>query len=65
MHLSVMPDLIWHPEGLESTGYARSLCSLRLPSVARMGFIPMKIGAEMTTFMETVVCGQTPFSDYN
>jgi hypothetical protein len=33
--------------------------SLRLPSVARLEFIPMKIGAGMTTFMKTVVYGQT------
>jgi len=38
-----------HPEGLESTGCARSL---RLPSVARLEFIPMKIGAGMTAFMK-------------
>ena len=54
-----MPDLIRHPEGLESTGCARSLGSLRLPSVARLEFIPMKIGTGMTTFMKTVVYGQT------
>ena len=36
------------------TGCARSLRSLRLPSVARLEFIPMKIGAGMTTFLETV-----------
>ena len=35
-----------HPEGLESTGF-------------RLQFIPMKIGAGMTTFMKTVVYGQT------
>jgi len=27
---------------------------LRLPSVARLEFIPMKIGAGMTTFLDTV-----------
>ena len=43
-----MPDLIQHPESLESAGCARSLRSLRLPSVARLEFIPMKIGAVMT-----------------
>jgi hypothetical protein len=42
-----------HPENLERTGCARSLCSLRLPSVARLEFIPMKIGTGMTTFLET------------
>ncbi len=41
-----MPDLIRHPEGFESTGF-------------RLEFIPMKIGAGMTTFMKTVVYGQT------
>jgi hypothetical protein len=47
-----MPDLIRHPETLENTGCAHSLRSLRLPSVARLEFIPMKIGARMTTFYE-------------
>jgi hypothetical protein len=41
-----MPDLIRHPEGLESTGF-------------RLEFIPMKIGAGMTTFVKTAVYGQT------
>jgi hypothetical protein len=50
--LFVMPDLIRHPETLENTGCAHSLRSLRLPSVARLEFIPMKIGARMTTFYE-------------
>jgi hypothetical protein len=53
-----MLDLIRHPEGFESTGCARSLRSLRLPSVARLEFIPMKIGTGMTTFIKTVVYGQ-------
>jgi hypothetical protein len=44
-----MPDLIRHPEDLEKTGCARSLRLLRLPSVARLEFIPMKIGTGMTT----------------
>jgi hypothetical protein len=35
---SVMPDWIRHPEGLESVGF-------------RVEFIPMKIGAGMTTFI--------------
>ena len=35
-----------HPEGLESPGF-------------RLEFIPMKIGAGMTTFIKTVVYGQT------
>jgi hypothetical protein len=43
-----MPDLIRHPDRVEDTGLARSLRSLRLPSVARLEFIPMKIGAGMT-----------------
>jgi hypothetical protein len=43
-----MPDVIRHPDDLEGTGCARSLHSLRLPSVARLEFIPMKIGAGMT-----------------
>ncbi len=43
-----MPDLIRHPEVLEKIGCARSLRSLRLPSVARLESIPMKIGAGMT-----------------
>jgi len=34
--------LIRHPEGLERTGF-------------RLEFIPMKIGAGMTTFIKTVV----------
>jgi len=38
--------LIWHPEGLESTEF-------------RLELIPMKIGAGMTTFLKTVVYGQT------
>jgi hypothetical protein len=50
----VMPDLIRHPENLERTGCAHSLRSLRLPSVARLEFIPMKIGAGMTTSWVTV-----------
>jgi len=41
-----MPDLIRHPEGLKSAGF-------------RLEFIPMKIGAGMTTFVKTVVYGQT------
>jgi hypothetical protein len=41
-----MPDLIRHPEDLKSTGF-------------RLEFIPMKIGAGMTTFVKTVVYGQT------
>jgi len=36
-----MPDLIRHPERLEKTGF-------------RLEFIPMKIGAGMTTLWETV-----------
>jgi hypothetical protein len=47
-----MPDLIRHPGGFENTGCARPLRSLRLPSVARLEFIPMKIGAGMTTFLK-------------
>jgi hypothetical protein len=46
-----MPDLIRHPEGFERTGCARSL---RLPSVARLEFIPMKIGTGMTILFETI-----------
>ena len=38
-----------HPEGLESPGFG-------------LEFIPMKIGAGMTTFMKTVVYGQTLIS---
>jgi hypothetical protein len=53
-----MPDLIRHPEGLEKSGCARSLRSFRLPSVARLEFTPMKIGAGMTPFMKTVVHGK-------
>ncbi len=49
-----MPDLIRHPEAVEKTGCARSLRSLRLPSVARLEFIPMEIGAGMATFSEIV-----------
>ena len=48
-----------HPEGLESSGCARSLGSLRLPPVARLEFTPMKIGAGMPLFMRTAVYGQT------
>jgi hypothetical protein len=36
-----------HTESFENTGCARSLRSLRLPSVARLELIPMKIGAGM------------------
>ncbi len=36
----VMPDLIRHPEGIEKTGF-------------RLEFIPIKIGAGMTTFLQT------------
>jgi len=36
-----MPDLIRHLERLERTGF-------------RLEFIPMKIGAGMTTFLDTV-----------
>ena len=41
-----MPGLNRHPEGLERTRF-------------RLEFIPMKFGAGMTTFMKTVVYGQT------
>jgi hypothetical protein len=37
MSFSVMPDLIRHPETHENTGF-------------RLEFIPMEIGAGMTTF---------------
>jgi hypothetical protein len=50
-----MPDLIRHPECLETTGCARSLRSFRLPSVARLEFIPMKIGAGMTILIEGTI----------
>jgi hypothetical protein len=49
-----MPDLIRHPEALEKPGCARSLRSLRLPSVARLEFIPMKIGTGMTAFYKNL-----------
>jgi hypothetical protein len=39
-----MPELIRHPEGFENTGF-------------RLEFIPVKIGARMTTFMKAVVYG--------
>jgi hypothetical protein len=41
-------DLIQHPEILENNGCARSFRSLRLPSVGRLEFTLMKIGAGMT-----------------
>jgi hypothetical protein len=41
-----MPDLIRHPE--EALDVLVRIRSLRLPSVARLEFIPMKIGAGMT-----------------
>jgi hypothetical protein len=66
-----MPDLIRHPEGLEKSGCARSLRSFRLPSVARLEFIPMKIGAGMTRFMkkrtlwtDTNCSTRTPFINH-
>jgi hypothetical protein len=40
MSFSVMPDLIRHPEALEDPG-------------CRLEFIPVKIGAGMTTFYES------------
>jgi hypothetical protein len=43
-----------HPEILEKTGCARLLRSLRLPSVTRLEFTPMKIGAGMTTRLKAV-----------
>jgi hypothetical protein len=51
-----------HPENLERTGCARSLRSLRLPSVARLEFIPMKIGTGMTIYLGILVYGQTLIS---
>jgi hypothetical protein len=48
-----MPDLIRHPEVLEKTGCPLWLRSLRLPSVARLGFIPMKNGAGMKILYES------------
>jgi hypothetical protein len=56
-----MPDLIRHPETFEKTGCARLLRSFRLPSVARLELIPMKIGAGMTAFTKTMVYGQIAF----
>jgi len=44
-----MPDLIRHPEGLESTGF-------------RLEFIPMKIGAGMTILIEGVIYKQALIS---
>ncbi len=41
--------------GIERTGRARSLRSLRLPSVARLEFIPTKIGAGMTILIEGTI----------
>jgi len=41
-----MPDLIRHPESLERTGF-------------RLKFIPMKIGAGMTTLIEAAIYEQT------
>ena len=41
-----MPDLIRHPECLESTGF-------------RLEFIPMEIGAGMTILIEGVIYKQT------
>jgi hypothetical protein len=51
-----MPDLIRHPVPplweLKGLDVLARLGSLRLPSVARLEFIPMKIGAGMTPFYE-------------
>jgi hypothetical protein len=52
-----MPDLIRHPESIENTGCALSLRSLRLPSVARLEFIPIKIGAGMTNRIKLMPSG--------
>ncbi len=46
-----------HPE--EVLDVLARIRSLRLPSVARLEFTPMEIGAGMTTFMKTVLYGQT------
>ena len=45
---------------IEKTGCARSLRSLRLPSVARLEFIPMEIGAGMTNLIEAAIYKRTP-----
>jgi hypothetical protein len=47
-----MPDLIRHPETLKRLDVLARSGSLRLPSVARLEFTPMKIGAGMTLFYE-------------
>jgi hypothetical protein len=59
LNYSVMPDLIRHPETLENSGFARSLRSLRLPSVARLEFTPVKTGAGMTILTEVPNLEQT------
>ena len=41
---------------LQNTGCARSLRSLRLPSVARLEFTPMKIGAGITGMWFSADC---------
>jgi hypothetical protein len=48
-----MPDSIRHPG--EALDVLARFGSLRLPSVARLEFIPMKIGAGMTPFWENVI----------
>jgi len=45
-----MPDLIRHPE--EVLDVLARFGSFRLPSVARLEFIPMEIGAGMTLLYE-------------
>jgi hypothetical protein len=45
----------------ENTGCARLLRSLRLPSVARLEFIPMKIGTGMTLNRTEPIFSYLPF----
>jgi hypothetical protein len=55
-----MPDVIRHPDVVPAPVFTGTLDVLarlgllRLPSVARLEFIPMKIGAGMTTFLEVI-----------
>jgi len=55
-----MPDLIRHPEIVKRLDVLARFGELHLPSVVRLEFIPMKIGAGMTSFYEkSFVYGQS------
>ena len=58
-----MPDsrVPRHPEGFETLDVLARVGSLRLPPVARLEFIPMKIGAGMACLIEGAVYKQILF----